>query len=572
MPAEKSAVPAATTNVGALATRVHSNPSQEEFRRLALEHTPNMKVTSRGSMNKVASIAKARSAPNTFVIAEDASKHTCKTMKPADAQKYIEAQEAYLAKSEVVRVDGYIGNHPDTRVKATLWMTVEGANVAAMQQILYFPADPSELANWQPEFNVIYTPGCPAEGQDKNRIILVDIDNYVTRILGSDYFGESKKGGLRMLNAKVFREGGLVLHAGAKLTPVKAKDGSVDKKLILVMGESGTGKTTSTFSPQGDDHVGWSESIQDDMVMLYPHGIASATENGCFAIAYGLREDSEPIIYRGAMAPNAWLENVYQDKDGVMDFHKGALTPDEVKPLKDVLLKSGVSAEDEAKYESGAATLTWSKNSRVIIPMSDIETAGDSLDLPAVSAIGVLNRNTNIIPGVVRFKNPAQAAAYFMLGETMGTAASGADAGKAKRSPFTNPFFPLRNEQMANRYMEIAKTIPNVFNFMMNTGWVGGDDADEKAGKALKVKIRHSSAILQALADGSIEWVEDPDFGYEVAKAIPGVPDEILHPKALYESQGRRAEYDEWVKRLREERRAYLAGFPGIDPAIVEAV
>jgi phosphoenolpyruvate carboxykinase (ATP) len=572
MPAEKSAVPAATTNVGALATRVHSNPSQEEFRRLALEHTPNMKVTSRGSMNKVASIAKARSAPNTFVIAEDASKHTCKTMKPADAQKYIEAQEAFLAKSEVVRVDGYIGNHPDTRVKATLWMTVEGANVAAMQQILYFPADPSELANWQPEFNVIYTPGCPAEGQDKNRIILVDIDNYVTRILGSDYFGESKKGGLRMLNAKVFREGGLVLHAGAKLTPVKAKDGSVDKKLILVMGESGTGKTTSTFSPQGDDHVGWSESIQDDMVMLYPHGIASATENGCFAIAYGLREDSEPIIYRGAMAPNAWLENVYQDKDGVMDFHKGALTPDEVKPLKDVLLKSGVSAEDEAKYESGAATLTWSKNSRVIIPMSDIETAGDSLDLPAVSAIGVLNRNTNIIPGVVRFKNPAQAAAYFMLGETMGTAASGADAGKAKRSPFTNPFFPLRNEQMANRYMEIAKTIPNVFNFMMNTGWVGGDDADEKAGKALKVKIRHSSAILQALADGSIEWVEDADFGYEVAKAIPGVPDEILHPKALYESQGRRAEYDEWVKRLREERRAYLAGFPGIDPAIVEAV
>ncbi len=571
MSAEKSAVPA-VPNVGALAIRVHSNPSQEEFRRLALEHTPNMKVTSRGSMNKVASIAKARSAGNTFVIAEDPSKHTCKTIQPADAQKYIEAQEAYLATHEVVRVDGYIGNHPQTRVKATLWMTVEGANVAAMQQILYFPPDQSELANWQPEFQIIYTPGCKAEGQDKDRIILVDIDNYVTRILGSDYFGESKKGGLRMLNAKVFREGGLVLHAGAKLTPVKGKDGSAGKKLILVMGESGTGKTTSTFSPQGDDHVGWSESIQDDMVMLYPHGKASATENGCFAIAYALSEDSEPIIYRGAMASNAWLENVYQDAKGEMDFHKGALTADEVKPLKDVLLRSGVSADDEAKYESGAAVYTWSKNSRVIIPMSDIETAGDSLNLPPVSAIGVLNRNTNIIPGVVRFKNPAQAAAYFMLGETMGTAASGADAGKAKRSPFTNPFFPLRNEQMANRYMEIAKTIPNVFNFMMNTGWVGGDDADEKAGKALKVKIRHSSAILQALADGSIEWIEDADFGYEVAKAIPGVPDEILHPKKLYAAQGRTAEYDEWVKRLREERRAYLAGFPGIDPAIVAAV
>jgi phosphoenolpyruvate carboxykinase (ATP) len=154
----------------------------------------------------------------------------------------------------------------------------------------------------------------------------------------------------------------------------------------------------------------------------------------------------------------------------------------------------------------------------------------------------------------------------------MGTAASGADAGKAKRSPFTNPFFPLRNEQMANRYMELALTMPSVFNFMMNTGWVGGDEADEKAGRALKIKIRHSSAILQALADGTIQWEPDADFGYEVAARIEGVPDEILQPKKLYAAQGRVPEYEEWVTRLRAERRAYLEGFAGIDPAIVQAV
>jgi phosphoenolpyruvate carboxykinase (ATP) len=363
-----------------------------------------------------------------------------------------------------------------------------------------------------------------------------------------------------------------VLHAGAKLTPVKNAAGQAEKKLIVIMGESGTGKTTSTFSPQGDAELGFSESIQDDMVMLFPGGHAYATENGCFAIAYGLREDSEPIIYRGAMAPNAWLENVYQDALGVMDFHKAGLTAAEVQPLHDVLARSGVAADDLAKYESGESAYTWSKNSRVIIPMSDIETAGDSLNLPATAAIGVLNRNTNIIPGVVRFRNAAQAAAYFMLGETMGTAASGADAGKAKRSPFTNPFFPLRNEQMANRYMELALTMPAVFNFMMNTGWVGGDEADEKAGRALKIKIRHSSAILQALADGTIQWEPDADFGYEVAARIEGVPDEILQPKKLYAAQGRLPEYEEWVTRLRAERRAYLEGFAGIDPAIVQAV
>src|SRR5688572_23700419 len=143
MSAEPSAVrPAAS--VGALATRLHENPTQERFRALALEHTPNMLKTARGSMNKVASIAKARSAPNTYVIAEDPSRHTCKTIAPADAARHIEAQEAYIATRELIRVDGYIGNHPETRVRATLWMTVEGANVAAMQQILYFPTDAGE--------------------------------------------------------------------------------------------------------------------------------------------------------------------------------------------------------------------------------------------------------------------------------------------------------------------------------------------------------------------------------------------------------------------------------------------
>ena len=92
------------------------------------------------------------------------------------------------------------------------------------------------------------------------------------------------------------------------------------------------------------------------------------------------------------------------------------------------------------------------------------------------------------------------------------------------------------------------------------------------AGKAMKVKIRHSSAILQGLSEGSIEWMKDPDFGYEIAKAIPGVPAELLNPRGYYESQGRKAEYEEIVKSLREERRAYLKKFDGIDPRILEAL
>jgi phosphoenolpyruvate carboxykinase (ATP) len=557
---------------GVRAAKIIDNPSQEEIRGLSLEFCPNVFRTEIGSINKVASIAKARSAGNTYIASDDPSKHSAQAMPRAEAARIAKMQDDYLAGQTVVRIDGYIGNHPDTRVTSTLWISIDGANVAGMQQILYFPVGNAVERAAESIFNVIYTPGLSDPAYPQGRVIVVDVDNYVTRIIGSDYFGESKKAGLRMLNAKVYRDGGLVLHAGAKNTPVKDASGRVHKKLILVMGESGTGKTTSTFSPQGNPEIGFSEAIQDDMLMVHKGGKAYATENGCFAISSGLRPETEPIIYRGSMAPDAWLENVYMDKAGHLDFLKEELTPAEVRDIKDVLLRSGVTPEEYEAFASGKKTLVWTKNGRTIIPMSAIETAGDSLNLPPIHAIGVLNRNTNVIPAVVHFHNPAQAAAYFMLGETMGTAASGADAGKAKRSPFTNPFFPLRNEQMANRYMELAATMPSVFNFMMNTGWVGGDETAEAAGKAMKVKIRHSSAILQGLAEGTIEWVEDPDFGYQIARAITGVPEELLNPRKYYQAQGRKAEYEEIVAKLRAERREYIRKFEGIDPSIVEAL
>ena len=62
-------------------------------------------------------------------------------------------------------------------------------------------------------------------------------------MLNSDYFGESKKGGLRMWNNIVYDRGGLSLHAGCKVIPVNGKPTTV-----LIVGLSGTGKTTTTFT------------------------------------------------------------------------------------------------------------------------------------------------------------------------------------------------------------------------------------------------------------------------------------------------------------------------------------
>ena len=157
-----------------------------------------------------------------------------------------------------------------------------------------------------------------------------------------------------------------------------------------------------------------------------------------------------------------------------------------------------------------------------------------------------------------------------MLGETQGTSAGGKDEeGQVLRVPGTNPFFPLRHEQQGNRLAELLETHP-LEVFLLNTGRVGGPEGDDRS---RKVRIPHSSAIVRAIAEGTITWDEDPDFGYEVAVAVPGVEDtDLLQPALYYETHGRAVEYRATVERLMSDRRAYLASFPGLSSSIVSAV
>ena len=72
----------------------------------------------------------------------------------------------------------------------------------------------------------------------------------------------------------------------------------------------------------------------------------------------------------------------------------------------------------------------------------------------------VLNRNENSSRRSPSCEG-AQAAAYFMLGETKGTSAGGADeAGKFLRVPGTNPFFPLPHDLQGNRFLDLLSAHP----------------------------------------------------------------------------------------------------------------
>jgi phosphoenolpyruvate carboxykinase (ATP) len=507
------------------AKSVEYHPTPQRLRELA-ERMPNSQLTEFGNVNIKARVD-SRSAASTFIV-EDTT-NADKTLTREEYERVAALQDEFIADQDMVVVDGYIGSDPEFRTRARLVIEAANANIAGMQQQLYYPVDTAATPDydpltWAPDTTVIYTPNLPMPGYPNDRLIAVDLGANITRVFNSDYFGESKKGGLRMWNNIVYNRGGLSLHAGCKVIPV---DG--EPKTMLIVGLSGTGKTTTTFTKQLD-----SKPVQDDFVALMPGGRVYTTENGCFAKTFGLDPQFEPAIYNATTKPDAFLENVSVGPDGKVDFFDTSYT----------------------------------KNGRTTWPFSYVDPADPSNLRPAEFLL-ILNRNENIVPGVARLDR-AQAAAYFMLGETTGTSAGGKDEeGKFLRVPGTNPFFPRAMADMGNRFLELLAT-HELKVFVLNTGRVGGGEGVEGS---KKVKIPHSSAFVQAIAEDSITWTRDPDFGYEVATAVPGIDDdELLQPRRLYERQGRLGQYDAKVAQLKEERRKYLLGFPGLDESIINSI
>jgi phosphoenolpyruvate carboxykinase (ATP) len=495
-------------------------PTQDELVEMTAT-MPNARKTKYGNIN-VTTRVDSRSAKSTYIATDSPDDHRGhQTITRAEYARVAEMQEAYLRDQDMIVIDGTIGNDDAFKVPARLVIERANANVAGMQDTLYFKAANGLL---DPVITVIYTPNLPAPGYPSDRLIAVDLENGVTRVLNSDYFGESKKGGLRMWNKIVYERGGLGLHAGCKVIPTSAGN-----KVFLIIGLSGTGKTTTTFTRQFD-----SKPVQDDFIALMPGGKVYGTENGCFAKTYALSPEYEPTIYNAVTSPGAYLENVSQ-KDGELDFFDESFT-----------------ANGRAVF--GMEKLGWFEDPRNIGPVDNLL---------------ILNRNTNIIPAVARLTSE-QAAAYFMLGETQGTSAGGKDeAGKALRVPGTNPFFPLPHALQANRFLELLGT-HSMDVYLMNTGWVGGEDKDPNS---KKVKIPHSSACVAGVAEGTISWQRDPDFGYEIATSVAGIDDEeLLLPRKLYERQGRIDEYAASVARLKSERAEFLSQFPMLSEEILAAV
>lgn len=501
------------------------NPSWEQLRSWAsIEES----TTRYGSARYVTRI-RCRSAKFTDIIFGEPT---------AEQERWLREAQESLGTLHLIQLDRVLGQHPDFRLHCRFYVPIEHARLAYMWGQSLFDAPPEMVRRDRADLTTVMLP----KWRDKvmERRILVDPTTYTTYALGSDYMGEVKKSFLRMAMYWAKQHGGLGLHAGSKLLRVRDVEGELVEKGAIFFGLSGTGKTTLTCHHHFLDGEGEGVAIrQDDVVMMQPDGSCYGTEDNFFIKTEGLERASQPLLYGAATSPHAILENVWLDADGDLDFLNYAL----------------------------------GTNGRAIVIRQEMAYTDNSIDLPHADIVVFITRREDIVPPIARL-TPEQGAAFFMLGESIETAAGDpARAGQPVHSVGTNPFIIGSCAEEGNTFLKILRANPKTQAFLLNTGRVGtrGVDRQERQDAdgnriGAKIKVLDSTELIKQIARGGIQWEIDPDWGYEVATDVDGIPDygQRLDPRRYYTDD----EYRTLTQTLRGDRRTWLAQFEDLDPAI----
>jgi phosphoenolpyruvate carboxykinase (ATP) len=426
---------------------------------------------------------------------------------------------SYLSDKTVIRLDRSLCANPEARINCRLYITAEYARIPYMWHDTLFPAP----AVGSPDVVSVYVPEWP------ERMILIYPADRVTYILGTDYFGECKKSFLRMAMYIAKQRGWLGFHAGSKVVRVEDGDGSTREVGFIMFGLSGTGKTTLTMHDHG---LAYPEGVairQDDVVLMRSDGYCYGTENGFFFKTEGL-EPSQTVLWNAATRADAILENVKVGEDGSVDFLDCSLT----------------------------------SNGRGVVARANVAHTDGTCDLRRADKIVFITRRNDIVPPVAKL-DPERAAAFFMLGESIETSAGDPSrAGQSKREVGTNPFIVGPEHEEGNTLLEFLRASPQIESFLLNTGAVG-----ENTGfKGRKITVGDSTHIMLQIARGGIAWKRDPDWGYLVPEAVEGMDAEAYDPRRYYSA----AEYRDRTEKLRKERIAWLAQFPGLRSEIVRSI
>ena len=389
--------------------------------------------------------------------------------------------------------------------------------------------DAAELAAFAPEFTIINCPSFKADparhGCRSETVIALNFEKKLILIGNTAYAGENKKSVFTLLNYILPAKGVMPMHCSANHAIGNPDDAAI------FFGLSGTGKTTLSADPSrvliGDDEHGWSD-----------RGIFNF-EGGCYAKTINLSASAEPEIHATTSRFGTVIENMVFDPETlVLDFEDNSITD----------------------------------NMRCAYPLEAISNASaTSLGGQPKNVIMLTCDAFGVLPPIARL-TPAQAMYHFLSGFTSKT--PGTEVGVTEPIPtfstcFGAPFMPRRPEVYGKLLQgKIAEAGANCW--LVNTGWTGG-----AYGTGSRMPIKATRALLTAALDGSLNNVEfrkDPNFGFEVPVAVPGVDAKLLDPRrtwtdpAAYDAQAQKLvgmfsdNYAQYADKIDEDVRAAAIG------------
>ena len=465
-----------------------------------------------------------RSPEDRFLVAEpsvEAEVDWGKVNRPFDPARFDALADRvvdHLRGREVWVQDAFAGTDPAHRLP--IRVVCERAYHALFARQLFVRPSAEELAGHRPEFTVVAVPDFRADpdrdGTRSEVFILLNFARKLVLIGGTLYAGEIKKSVFSVLNTLLPRAGVLPMHCSANV--------GAGGDVALFFGLSGTGKTTLSADPArgliGDDEHGWGE-----------HGVFNF-EGGCYAKCIRLDRHEEPEIFR-AIRFGTVLENVVLDPTTrAPDFADASLT----------------------------------ENTRAAYPIDAIANHVASgrgghprhLVFLTCDAFGVL-------PPVSKL-TPEQAMYHFLSGYTAKVAGTerglGAEPSAAFSTCFGAPFMTLPPGRYADLLgARLRRHQAEVW--LLNTGWTGGG-----FGQGRRIRLPDTRALVASIMDGSLAGAPmalDPTYGLRYPTSCPGVPPEILGPRAAWPDP---VAYDAESARLAGRFRENFARFGAVDPAI----
>ena len=398
--------------------------------------------------------------------------------------------KAYLQGKEIFIQDCYAGADPRYRVALRIitenaWHSLYARNMFIQVQ------DRGALREHRPECTIIDVPRFHAmpefDGTRSEAFVIVSFGRKMILIGGTSYAGEIKRSAFTVLNYAFLSEDRILpMHCAANTGLDDPDD------VAVFFGLSGTGKTALSMVPDrrlvGNDEHGWSD-----------HGIFNF-EGGCYSRVAGLTPEINPYIFACTERFGTVLENVAVDMD----------------TRRVDLADTSLTDNTRAAYHITAIRDSVTRG-----------TAGHPRNLFMLTCDA-----TGVMPPLARL-TPDQALYYYLSGYTSRVAGGRVEP---TFSPcFGAPFLALSPLVYA-RILGEKIVRHKVRCWLVNTGWTGGG-----YGVGRRIRIAHSRAMVRAAISGALEDAgmrEDPVFGFRVPRSCPGVPAEVLDPRAAWRGPG----------------------------------